>query len=275
MYIATVPNRKSPPAILIRESYREGGKPKTRTIANITHWQPENVAYAEAAYPYEVTPSGVQGVGSAHVIEASDGNYYMYYTRFIDSRTQSRVKLPGEQWPEYMSVLSGADEKTKASMCIAKATKTAVNSPDYQTEPNPWVKYYNSNWNEDAIDGYDTAILKSVPSTCGKVSWNEYRDEFVMITMTPVNDNWTFYLHTSTDLRTWEGHAIDGIYEEYYGTAYPSLVGAKGPDHLYSTDLETARWNYLYYAREEIDDATGLVKGDQTMVRRYLEFIPQ
>ena len=37
MYVATVPNRKSPPAILLRESYRLDGKVKTRTIANITH----------------------------------------------------------------------------------------------------------------------------------------------------------------------------------------------------------------------------------------------
>ncbi len=38
MYIATVPNRTSPPAILIRESYRDHEKVKTRTIANISHW---------------------------------------------------------------------------------------------------------------------------------------------------------------------------------------------------------------------------------------------
>jgi len=37
MYVATVPNRNSPPAILLRESYRENGKVKTRTVANITH----------------------------------------------------------------------------------------------------------------------------------------------------------------------------------------------------------------------------------------------
>lgn len=43
MYVATVPNRGSRPTILIRESYREGGKNKTRTIANITHWQPERI----------------------------------------------------------------------------------------------------------------------------------------------------------------------------------------------------------------------------------------
>jgi hypothetical protein len=43
MYIATVPNRKSPPAILLRESYRQNGKVKTRTIANLTHWAPERI----------------------------------------------------------------------------------------------------------------------------------------------------------------------------------------------------------------------------------------
>ena len=38
MYIATIPNRSSPPAILLRESYRQEGKVKSRTIANITNW---------------------------------------------------------------------------------------------------------------------------------------------------------------------------------------------------------------------------------------------
>ena len=36
MYVATIPNRSSPPAILLRESYREGGKVKTRTLANLS-----------------------------------------------------------------------------------------------------------------------------------------------------------------------------------------------------------------------------------------------
>lgn len=36
MYIATVPNRNSPPAILLRESYRDEGKVRTRTIANLS-----------------------------------------------------------------------------------------------------------------------------------------------------------------------------------------------------------------------------------------------
>jgi len=43
MYIATVPNRGSRPTIIIREGYREGGKVKNRTIANITHWPTEQI----------------------------------------------------------------------------------------------------------------------------------------------------------------------------------------------------------------------------------------
>ena len=40
MYIARVPNRQSPPAILLREGYREGGKVKTRTLANLSKLPP-------------------------------------------------------------------------------------------------------------------------------------------------------------------------------------------------------------------------------------------
>ena len=43
MYIATVPNRSSPPAILLRESYRERKKVKTRTLANLSHWPERKV----------------------------------------------------------------------------------------------------------------------------------------------------------------------------------------------------------------------------------------
>ena len=43
MYVATVPNRNSPPAILLREGYREGGKVKNRTLANLSKLPPAAV----------------------------------------------------------------------------------------------------------------------------------------------------------------------------------------------------------------------------------------
>jgi transposase len=36
MYIESIPNRNSPPAVLLRESYREDGKVKKRTLANLS-----------------------------------------------------------------------------------------------------------------------------------------------------------------------------------------------------------------------------------------------
>jgi len=38
MYVTRVPNRTSPPAVLLRESYRVGDKVKTRTLANLSAW---------------------------------------------------------------------------------------------------------------------------------------------------------------------------------------------------------------------------------------------
>src|SRR5213076_2133501 len=38
MYIEAVPNRNSPPAILLRESYREGGRVRKRTLCNLSDW---------------------------------------------------------------------------------------------------------------------------------------------------------------------------------------------------------------------------------------------
>ena len=43
MYIDIVPNRSSPPAILLREAYREGGKVKKRTLANLSSLSMEQV----------------------------------------------------------------------------------------------------------------------------------------------------------------------------------------------------------------------------------------
>ena len=43
MYIEAVPNRNSPPAILLRESYRAGGKVRKRTLCNLSGWSPAHV----------------------------------------------------------------------------------------------------------------------------------------------------------------------------------------------------------------------------------------
>ncbi len=43
MHIHVIPNRNSKPAILLRESYREDGKVKKRTLANLSHFPIDQV----------------------------------------------------------------------------------------------------------------------------------------------------------------------------------------------------------------------------------------
>jgi len=61
MYIATIPNRNSPPAILLRESYRENGKVKSRTLANLSKLPVESI---------EVLRRSLKGEQLAPVTEA-------------------------------------------------------------------------------------------------------------------------------------------------------------------------------------------------------------
>jgi transposase len=43
MYIESVPNRNSPPAILLRESFRQNGQVRKRTLCNLSGWSPAHV----------------------------------------------------------------------------------------------------------------------------------------------------------------------------------------------------------------------------------------
>ena len=61
MYIVRVPNRGSPPAVLLRESYREDGKVKNRTLANLSHWPEDKIAAVQAALGGKTPPLALQG----------------------------------------------------------------------------------------------------------------------------------------------------------------------------------------------------------------------
>src|SRR6266704_4673697 len=60
MYVTRVPNRASPPAVLLRESYREGGKVKNRTLANLSSW-PEAKVEALSRALKGLPPAGLEG----------------------------------------------------------------------------------------------------------------------------------------------------------------------------------------------------------------------
>ena len=76
MYVTVVPNRSSPPAVLLRESYRDGGKVKNRTIANLSKWPPEKVEALRAVLRGDtLVPAGegleiVRAIPHGHVVAA-------------------------------------------------------------------------------------------------------------------------------------------------------------------------------------------------------------
>lgn len=59
MYIESVPNRNSPPAILLRESYRENGKVRKRTLCNLSDWPTAHI-------------EGLRGVLKGGIVVAPD-----------------------------------------------------------------------------------------------------------------------------------------------------------------------------------------------------------
>jgi hypothetical protein len=62
MYVTRVPNRNSPPAILLREGYRVGDKVKTRTLANLSHWPAAKIEALRRVLRDEVPEPGERGL---------------------------------------------------------------------------------------------------------------------------------------------------------------------------------------------------------------------
>ena len=96
MYVATIPNRGSRPAILLRESYREGGKVKTRTLTNISDWPAERVELLRAVLRGEpLAPSGegmeiVRSLAHGHVLAALETARRIGLDRMLPQRGPQR-----------------------------------------------------------------------------------------------------------------------------------------------------------------------------------------
>jgi transposase len=60
MFIDVVPNRDSPPAILLRESYRQGAKVRKKTLANLSHWPPAKIEALRAVLKGASTPFALE-----------------------------------------------------------------------------------------------------------------------------------------------------------------------------------------------------------------------
>ena len=102
MYIDIVPNRKSPPAVLLRESYREGGRTVKRTLANLSMLPPEAVAALRAALKGE----HLVEAGSLFEVESSLPCGHVRAVRTAMSRLGMRDLVSSKPCPERDIVLA-------------------------------------------------------------------------------------------------------------------------------------------------------------------------
>lgn len=76
MYIERVPNRNSPPAVLLRESYREDGKVRKRTVANLSSLPDSLIDVLRAALKGEVIPASAGIPHPEKAIQLSDARHH-------------------------------------------------------------------------------------------------------------------------------------------------------------------------------------------------------
>ena len=93
MYIDAVPNRKSPPAILLRESYRdENGKVKKRTLANLSQCSAEVIDGLKALLKGGANPMTLSELGGTPLHEAATGGSTELIELLLEYKVDPSIK---------------------------------------------------------------------------------------------------------------------------------------------------------------------------------------
>ncbi len=99
MYVAIVPNRGSPPAILLRESYRDGNKVKNRTLKNLSDWPADRIELlravlrGDALVPADEGLEIVRALPHGHVLAALGTARRIKLDRVLPRAAERRSKL--------------------------------------------------------------------------------------------------------------------------------------------------------------------------------------
>jgi transposase len=102
MYIAKVPNRNSRPAYLLRESFREGGKVKNRTLANLSSLPDEQIeAISRVLKGEKVVPAA-----EAFTIERSTPHGHVAAVLGMAKKLEVERLLAGRACPERTTTLA-------------------------------------------------------------------------------------------------------------------------------------------------------------------------
>src|SRR6266481_3147306 len=99
MFIDVIPNRGSPPAVLLRESYRDGSKVKKRTLANLSQLEAEQIeAMRSILRGDRLVPAGggleiVRSLPHGHVLAALGTARQIKLDRLLPRAAERRQQL--------------------------------------------------------------------------------------------------------------------------------------------------------------------------------------
>jgi len=94
MYVTRVPNRGSPPAVLLRESYRDGGEVKTRTLTNLSAWPEAKVEALRRALKGALVVAAIErALPHGHVAAALGTARRLGLERLVPRRHERLARL--------------------------------------------------------------------------------------------------------------------------------------------------------------------------------------
>jgi len=130
MYVAKVPNRGSPPAILLRESYREGGKVRNRTLANLSRW-PEDKVDALARVLKGLPPAAALEGAFEIACSLPHGHVAAVLGTLRDLGVEELISSTSSRWRDLavaMVVAQVIDPSSKLALSRGLRSETATSS---------------------------------------------------------------------------------------------------------------------------------------------------
>jgi len=125
MYIEAVPNRNSPPAILLRESYRHDGKVRKRTLCNLSDWSAAHV-------------EGLRGVLKGGTVIPAERDAFTVTRSLPHGHVAALGTAPARSASTASSAPTAIAAATSSSPCSSAASSTpSPSSPPHERSPPP------------------------------------------------------------------------------------------------------------------------------------------
>jgi transposase len=122
MYVARVPNRNSPPAFLLREAFREDGKVKNRTLANLSHWPPEQIEALRQVLKGNAA-AAASPQGTFDIVRSLPHGHVAAVLAMLDQLKLGQLLQPGPQRARVLALIAQRVLQPASKLATARALR--------------------------------------------------------------------------------------------------------------------------------------------------------